>query len=172
MSLTHTLVRILTEIECDIGRIFAQINEFLVKEIQEDRFVTLFYARYEVESRAITYASAGHPPAYVVDREGRLKAKLLSTSVPLGVLPDATFPSVRGIRLERDDTMLMLTDGILETPGPGRHLFGEARTVEVLQRHRRFPARRILESLHHRLCEFSGESVLSDDVTAVILKIV
>ena len=65
--------------EREIAAILAQVNNFLVREIQEDRFVTLFYARYEVATRQISYASAGHPPAYVVDRHGRLKARLVST---------------------------------------------------------------------------------------------
>ena len=171
MSLTHTLVRILTEMEGDIARIFSQINDFLVREIQEDRFVTLFYARYEVETRRITYASAGHPPAYVVDRQGRLKARLVSTSLPLGVLADATFISVNDVQLDPSDTFLMLTDGILETPGPDHRLFGETRTIELIQRHRTLSASRILEALHQQLCDFSHQSVLSDDVTAVILKV-
>lgn len=171
MSLTHTLVRILTEIESDIVTIFAQINDFLVNETQEDRFVTLFFARYEVDTRTITYASAGHPPAYVLNEKGELKQKLVSTSLPLGVLPDATFPTMGNIRLESKDTMLMLTDGVLETPGPDHRLFGEARTIQFLQRHRNLSARSILEALHHQLCEFSQHAVLSDDVTAVVLKI-
>ncbi len=171
MSLAHTLVRILTEMESDIAKIFAQINDFLVREIQEDRFVTLFYARYEVETRRIIYASAGHPPAYVVDRQGRLKARLVSTSLPLGVLADATFISVNDVQLDPSDTLLMLTDGILETPGPDHRLFGEMRTVELLQSHRTLPAGKILEALHQHLCDYSQQSVLSDDVTAVILKV-
>lgn len=171
MSLTHTLVRILTEIEDDIGTILAQINDFLVKETQEDRFVTLFFARYEVETRTITYASAGHPPAYIIDESGHLKAKLTSTTLPLGVLSDASFPMVRNIRLDRNDTMLMLTDGVLETPSPDHQLFGEARTIQLLQRHRHLSAPRIFEALHHRLREFSQQAVLADDITAVILKI-
>lgn len=171
MSLTHTLVRILTEIESDLATIFAQINDFLFKETEEDRFVTLFFARYELDTRTITYASAGHPPAYVVDGGGNLKAKLVSTSFPLGVLSDATFPVVKDVRLDHKDTMLMLTDGILETPAPDRRLFGEARTVRLLQDHRDLPARTILDTLHRRLCEFSQQTVLSDDVTAVVLKV-
>ncbi len=171
MSLTHTLVRILTELESDIATILAQINEFLVKETQEDRFVTLFYARYEIETRTITYASAGHPPAYVVDKNGQLKAKLVSTTLPLGVLSDTTFTSVGSVRLQRHDTMLMLTDGVLETPGPDHRLFGETRTLRLLQRHRNLSARRILEVLHRQLCEYSQQDVLSDDVTAVVLKV-
>jgi PAS domain S-box-containing protein len=171
MSLTHTLVRILSDIESDVEVIFSQINDFLVKETQDDRFVTLFFARYDVETRSITYVSAGHPPAYVIDGNGKLKARLTSTSFPLGVVEKATFPSVGNICLARDDIMLMLTDGILETSSPDSQLFGEERTIELLERHRNLPARRILEALHRKLREFSKETGLLDDVTAVILKV-
>ena len=98
MSLTHTLVRILGEIENDVEVIFAQINDFLVKETQEDRFVTLFLARYDIQTRSISYVSAGHPPAYLIDGEGNLKAKLVSTAFPLGVVENASF-SLRRKRL-------------------------------------------------------------------------
>ena len=171
MSLTHTLIRILSEIENDIEVIFAQINNFLVKETQEDRFVTLFFARYDVESKSITYVSAGHPPAYIVSGDGELKTRLVSTSFPLGVVEGATFPAVGKVGLDPDDVMLMLTDGILEASSPESLMFGEKRTVQLLRRHRHLPARRILEALHRRLREFSKEAGLIDDVTAVILKI-
>ena len=171
MSLTHTLVRVLTEIENDITKILAQTNNFLVKETQDDRFVTLFYARYDVEKRTICYASAGHPPAYVMDDKGNVKARLVSTCLPLGVLPDVAFPSVADVQLERGDLLLMLTDGILETSDPGHELFGETRMLELLRRHRELPPDCILAALHDELREFSGESLLRDDVTAVILKV-
>ncbi|MHB8898417.1 MAG: PP2C family protein-serine/threonine phosphatase [Thermoguttaceae bacterium] len=171
MSLTHTLVRVLTRMDTNLVMLFRHINDFLVRQIQEDRFVTLFYARYEPARRRITYASAGHPPAYVIDHHGHLKAKLVSTSLPLGVLSEATFTEVGDIQLDRNDTLLMLTDGILETAGPDRRLFGEARTLQLLQRDRGLPPRSILEGLHRELCEFSGQTVLADDVTAVILKV-
>ncbi len=170
MSLTHTLVRILSEIENNIEVIFAQINAFLLKETQEDRFVTLFFARYETDTRSITYVSAGHPSAYVIDGAGNLKTRLTSTSFPLGVVADATFPAVGNIVLERKYIMLMLTDGILETSSPEHEMFGEKRTIQFLQRHRELPARNIIEGLYCQLHEFSRRSVLVDDVTAVILK--
>ena len=108
---------------------------------------------------------------YVIDGEGNLKAKLMSTSFPLGVVDDATFSSVGNIVLDRKDTVLMLTDGILETSSPEHQMFGEARTVRLLQRHRKLPARRILEALQNQLREFSRQADILDDVTAVILKI-
>lgn len=171
MSLTHTLVRILTEVESDLAAIFAHINDFLVKETQEDRFVTLFFARYEVETRSIVYASAGHPPAYVIDGRGDLKAKLVSTSFPLGVISEAAFATTRTVPLDRKDTMLMLTDGVLETSSPDRNLFGEERAIDLLRRHRHLAPACIFDAIHRRLREFSQGTALTDDVTAVILKI-
>lgn len=171
MSLTHTLVRILGEIENDVEVIFAQINDFLVKETQDDRFVTLFLARYHIQTKSISYVSAGHPPAYLIDGEGKLKAKLVSTAFPLGVVENASFPSVQNVCLERNDVLLMLTDGILEAISPENQMFGERRTIEVLQQHRHLPAHRILDALQRRLRAFSKETGLLDDITAVILKL-
>ena len=170
MSLTHTLIRILSKIEDDIEVIFAQINDFLVMETQEDRFVTLFFACYNLQSQSITYISAGHPPAYIVDRDGKLRARLTSTSFPLGVVGGASFPATGNIRLQQGDIMLMLTDGVLETSSPDGRLFGEEQTIQLVQRHRHLPARRILEALHRKLQDFSQEAGRIDDVTAVILK--
>jgi PAS domain S-box-containing protein len=171
MSLTHTLIRILTEIENDIDAILSQVNDFLVKETQDDRFVTLFFARYDGETKSFAYASAGHPPAYVVNGAGDLKARLPSTSFPLGVIAGASFPVVNTLTLARKDVMLMLTDGTLETPSPDQQPFGEARTIQLLQRHRGLSASSILDTLHRQVRDFSKRDTLVDDVTAVVLKI-
>ena len=42
----------------------------------EEHFVTLILARLEPATRRLTYTNAGHPPGYVMDANGNVRAEL------------------------------------------------------------------------------------------------
>ena len=77
-------VRSLAETRREIGDILARANASLCRETEDQHFVTLLFARLALRSRELTYASAGHPTGYVLDRDGQVKAELPSAARPVG----------------------------------------------------------------------------------------
>ena len=92
-------------------------------------FVTLFAAVLDIQSGAISYSSAGHPPP-VVRRKSGEAVQLQLSSPPLGTFADAAYP-VGLERLEEDDLLVLFTDGLIEARQGGA-LFGEAGLLRVL----------------------------------------
>jgi len=171
MASVHALLRSLVNQYAEIGEILSVANSFLVRETEEDCFVTLLFARLDARNRSLVYANAGHPAGYVVDGSGRLKAELKSTAVPLAILPGAEFPTAAPVALEPGDVVLLLTDGILEARSSEDVPFGTERMLEVVRDNRRRSAREITENLCHSVREFSGGGKLADDVTVVAIKV-
>ena len=68
--------------------------------------------------------------------------------------------------------LLLLTDGIPETESPDGQQFGMQRATQLVYQHRKSPANEILESRHQALRKFSGEASPTDDITAVLVKVV
>lgn len=170
MASTHAHIHSLTRTYGEVGEILGFANSVLVEETEEDRFVTLLLIRLDPRSRSIVYASAGHPPGYVLDASGRVKARLESTAYPLGVLASAEFPSGSRIALQPGDVVLLLTDGILEARSPDDVLFGLERTLEIVRANRDRTARQIIETLYKAVRDFAGDGKLVDDVTLVVIK--
>ena len=171
MASVHTLIRSLSQRYCDVSDILHHANHFLCEETADHFFATVFFARVNTETRRLEYASAGHPPAYIFDRNGELKTRLVSTGIPLGIYPDETIPMGRSLTLEEGDVVLMLTDGAIEIQSPDGDLFGVDRVLECVRGCLKGSAQGIIDCLYETVLEFSGRESPEDDVTAVVLKV-
>jgi hypothetical protein len=82
--------------------------------------------------------------------------------------PEVARPWRRGTRtLEDDDVLALSTDGVVESGPSVDEAVGWTRALDVIDAHRREPARRIVQHLHDASRTFSG-SPPADDVTVVI----
>ena len=100
-----------------------------------------------------------------------MKRKLARTGVPLGLRPDTTYKSSEEVPLERGDMVLLLTDGIEESISPEDELYGNDRIMDLVRRHRDKTAHEVLDALYREVREFSGGQPQSDDVTAIVFRV-
>lgn len=154
----------------DIGKILSQINNALVSDLELDRYATLIFCRLHPKSRTVAYASAGHPPGYILDAHGAIKRTLDSTDIPLGFLPEHAFTFSDTIQLESGDVLALLTDGITEAERPDQSSFGVDGALDFIRAHVRESAREIVTGLYQAVRDFSDGLPQIDDITAVICK--
>lgn len=171
MASIHVMFRLLVETHQDVGEILELANSVLVNETQEDRFVTLVFACFDLETKTLVYSNAGHPAGYVLNAAGDVRARLVSMNLPLGVAPNAKFCTGDPVTLEPGDTVLLLSDGILESKSPEGVLFGPKRTLDVVRANLHKTAAEIVENLCQTARGFSGDKAAFDDITAVVIKI-
>jgi len=171
MASTHAYLHSLAAIYSEVDGILFRANRIVAEEIDPDMFVTAFFARLDPCSRTLVYSSAGHPAAYVLDRQGAVRAVLASTSFPLGVVPGARFPVGDPVTLQPGDVALLLSDGLLEATSPRGDQFGQERVIQVVSSNRRETAGKIVGALHEAVMEFSDRPNLDDDVTIVVIKV-
>ncbi|MFW6171768.1 MAG: SpoIIE family protein phosphatase, partial [Planctomycetota bacterium] len=171
MASIHVMFRLLVETHRDVGEILELANSVLVNETQEDRFVTLVFACLDLETKTVVYSNAGHPPGYVLNAAGDVRARLVSTNLPLGVAPNAKFCTGDPVTLDPGDTVLLLSDGILESKSPEGVQFGPERTLDVVRANLHKTAAEIVENLCQAARGFSGGKAAFDDITAVAIKV-
>ena len=171
MAETRAYLRSLIETREDVGDILTRVNHLLAEDIEGDHYVTLFFGRLDPATGAFVYSSAGHPPAYVLDSEGRRKAVLKRTGSALGFVSDTVYPGHTPVELAPGDMLLVVTDGVSEAGAPDESLYGIDRALEVVREHRSRPARHILEALYRSVCDFSQGARQADDLTAILVKV-
>jgi anti-sigma regulatory factor (Ser/Thr protein kinase) len=88
----------------------------LVQSLNPGRMATLLYMVLEPDGRNAVFANAGHLPPLVVEEEREPRLLEGARSVPLGVLPYASFDET-GARLEPGSTLVLYTDGLVEERG-------------------------------------------------------
>ncbi len=170
MSLVHVLLRLLMESHRDLTGILIRANDVLTRETDEFHYVTLLLGWLDPADGSFRYANAGHPCGYVLDRDGRVKERLESTSHPLAMFADTKFSTAGTVVLQPGETLLLVTDGLEEARSPEGELFGKERLLETFVQNRHRPAPRIAHVLCRKVLEFAARETPEDDTTVVVVK--
>ncbi|MFI1761583.1 SpoIIE family protein phosphatase [Streptomyces sp. NPDC020800] len=80
------------------------------------RFATCLYAEVDPATGMLEIARAGHPDPAIRMADGTVMMRPTSGGLPLGVDPDADYPTTR-FALEPGETLVLCTDGLIETGG-------------------------------------------------------
>jgi sigma-B regulation protein RsbU (phosphoserine phosphatase) len=118
----------------------------------------------------LTCANAGHPPGYVLDQSGLVKAQLGSTAIPLGIDASIRFDLCEPVLMQPGDAAIFCTDGLLEARSSDGQFFGADRMLEMLRNHQHQSAHEIIDALIVGLRSFTAAEKPADDVTIVVVK--
>ncbi|MEY2475932.1 MAG: hypothetical protein QOG87_1247 [Actinomycetota bacterium] len=110
LTVTHA-VRMLVFEGTPLGEVVARADK-VIGEHHPDLIATLVVGRYDPTTGILRLAGGGHPPPLLVTSEG--KADLIDTpGIPLG-FPGAGSDGVVELTLDRSDTVVLYTDGLIE----------------------------------------------------------
>lgn len=82
----------------------------------DPRFATCLYVQADPATGVLEIARAGHPDPAIRMADGTVLVRPTAGGLPLGVDPDADYPTTRLV-LEPAETLLICTDGLIETGG-------------------------------------------------------
>jgi len=150
------------------GEILMLANRFLSGDLEDHRFVTLFFIRLDIEKRSFTHASAGHC-AFLIKASGEV-VDLKSTGLPLGLISDTIINTSFPQDLEPGDILLIPTDGFQEAHTKTNDLFGLKRILKLVKENREKTSAEIIEELHKAVCEHVGSESTPDDMSAIIVR--
>ena len=97
------------------------------------RFATCLYVEADPSTGVLEIARAGHPEPAVRMADGTVLTRPTAGGLPLGIDPDADYPTTR-LSLEPGETMLLCTDGLIETGGHDLET-GWRRVRRILEEH-------------------------------------
>lgn len=90
-------------------------NDYLIRQDWAEGFATAVHLSLDLTTGEFELRSAGHPPAVQL-RAGSAGWVVHEAEGPvLGLIGNADFPSLKG-SLQAGDTLLLYTDGLVETP--------------------------------------------------------
>ena len=172
MATTRTMLRASAQRLDSPGEVLKRVNDVIVRDIPPNMFITCLYAILNLESGLLRYANAGHDLPYRRRRRRSSEAggaeELRATGMPLGLLPGMSYEE-KEIVLDRGDSVLFYSDGLVEAHDPHRQMFGFPRLQGLVGAHRSDgPA--MVNFLLSELARFTGEEwEQEDDITLVTL---
>jgi steroid delta-isomerase-like uncharacterized protein len=167
MANTQSVLRAVAQRGSAPGQALAEANEVLYAHVPPNMFVTCFYGVLDPESGRFSYANAGHtlPCCW---RPGDLATELRATGMPLGLMPGMGYEE-KEIVLEKGESVLFYSDGLVEAHDLQREMFGFPRLRALVAEHGE--ERSLVDFLLEELDSFTGEDwEQEDDITLVTLQ--
>lgn len=153
----------------DPAEVAAKINAFVLQNLPERMFVTLFLGFFCPERRLLEYINAGHVLPLVREAGGAVSALGEPSCMPMGIVEEPFEATSR--YLSPGSALVLVTDGITEAASPQDELFGTERLVETLAAAKTDSAAKIVESIVAAATQFRDVAPQRDDVTVLTLVI-
>jgi sigma-B regulation protein RsbU (phosphoserine phosphatase) len=154
----------------DLSALFARLNDHLVRDTGDERFMTLFYGVLDAGARTLTWTSGGHDPALWLRRASGEIEELPNTGIPLGVMERAEFGQEGPVTLQSGDIVLIGTDGIWETASAQGEEFGKSRLRAILTENAGLDSEGIRAAVVRAVADFRAGGPQEDDITLVVIK--
>ncbi|MCC6556381.1 MAG: SpoIIE family protein phosphatase [Polyangiaceae bacterium] len=166
----RAMLRIGLRLSADLETLMLHINQQLLEDLPDYKFITAFLGELDPAAHRITYHAAGQGPLLHYRAATREAVWCEPSTTPLGMFRELDVAAAPTIEMAPGDLLVLLTDGFYEYQDAAGHDFGAARVVDLLQRTSDRPVAEILGGLIAELHEFAGAAPQIDDLTALLVK--
>jgi sigma-B regulation protein RsbU (phosphoserine phosphatase) len=161
MSATRAILRSLAKLHTSPGETLARLNQTLLEDFPNGKFVTMIYAVLDANSREVTVASAGHLRPLLINSHNTFID--IEPGLPLGLAP-SSYPEHK-LQLKPGTHLLLYTDGITEATNRENEEYGATRLLEHFQQ-----SDACVNGLIEEVREFGKGYDHPDDATVVLIR--
>lgn len=164
----HTL-RLLAREGYGVAAVLGRLNQAILEEGERARFLTLLHGEITTTGHGLELrvVSAGHPEALRLRPTGVVESVTTPQSL-LGVFPEVVFEADT-VRLDHDDVLLAVTDGVTERRNGGRLLDDDGGLARMLAECAGLSARAVAERVRRGTADFAPEPS-ADDMAILVLR--
>ena len=152
----------------DLNKILFELNNQLINDSGDDKFITLFYGILDDNNKTLTWASGGHDPAILYRKKTNAFEELPNTGMAIGLLDNVTFETSGPVNLEQGDIVVIGTDGIWESQNLSGEFLGKDRLREIVENNSGRTALEICDLVIREAMEFCDKQ--ADDITLIVVK--
>ena len=168
MFIRQTMENIMSETLSPSETISRLHKSFFDLNLDDENYFTIFYGVINTKENTIKYSNGGHNGIPIIIRKNENEEKeiifLEATGYPITYLFEEVSYEEYTVKLNKDDNILLFTDGILECRNENGELFGIDRLTEIAKKH----SNGLLKAIEDEITNYSYKD-LEDDLA--ILKI-
>jgi serine phosphatase RsbU (regulator of sigma subunit) len=167
MAAFRALLRYNAKLFSSPAKLMQLMNQHVSEFMRKRDFISIFYGMLDHNNNTFCYSNCGHNPALHLSSQ---KINLLEGSGPsLNLLKDAKFKNFE-IQLEKNDQILLYTDGVVEVFNKDKKQFGLERLTDIFKSNIDKSPKEIIDKIISSTKEFSSSNSYSDDFTLLALK--
>lgn len=167
-ALVSGLLRSTASLEPYPAQMLAAINLSLNERRIEAQYVTLAYAVWDDEARAMTVANSGIPRP-IFCRNGNIET-IESAGLPLGLFEEASYDEVT-VNAQSQDLFVFFSDGIVDALSPSGEQFGRKRLEAVVKEHSAEDSKEIVQVIFDAVVAHRQRRATFDDETVLAVKV-
>ena len=153
--------------------VLKKVNRQLYPDIKEDMFISMAYLILDHVHNGVTLARAGHDAPLLYKQSSQSVTPVKPPGMVVGIDSGNVFDRITGdfpIRLERDDCLVLYTDGVTEALDADGNEFGVERTMQSVRASAGHGAQAIIARLIDDLRNFVGSHPQNDDITLIAIR--
>jgi phosphoserine phosphatase RsbU/P len=155
------------------ANVLQEVNRQLYPDIKEDMFISMAYLILNHARNSVTLARAGHDAPLLYRHASKTVSPIKPPGMVVGIDSGSVFDRITGdfpLSLERDDCLLLYTDGVTEALDAEGNEFGVERTMQSVRGIASSGAQAIVGRLIDDLRNFVGARPQNDDITLIAIR--
>ncbi|MBN3492946.1 ATP-binding SpoIIE family protein phosphatase [Vibrio neptunius] len=148
-----------------LGEIVRELNDVLVRFLPMGMMLAASVFEIRANGFEVSWWGGGLPDGYLLDRDGSINRKLVSTHMPLGVLKAHEFEAdLVHFKMEPDQKIVCYTDGVIEAENSLGEQYGQERLEQALT-----TGRALIPTLFESVRKFASRNV-GDDLSILAME--
>jgi len=143
------------------------LNSSLMARYQVSNYIAVAFLGFDLERGFCRMANGGMPFPYIV--RGEEVREIAAAGVPLGLLEAEAYQEVE-FRLQKGDTLILVSDGVIDAMNPEGEMFDRERLEASIRSCARLSLPECVESLYRQVSEFIRQAEMHDDITIIGLR--
>ncbi len=155
------------------ANVLQKVNRQLYPDIKEDMFISMAYLILDQGPNGVTLARAGHDAPLLYKRQSQSVTPIKPPGMVVGIDSGNVFDRITGdfaVPLERDDCLVLYTDGVTEALDTEGNEFGLERTIQSVRASATDGAQAIIRQVIDDVRNFTGSHPQSDDITLIAIR--
>lgn len=173
MAICRSVLRAEARLGLSPAEVLRKVNRQLYPDIKEDMFISMAYVILDHKNNQVTLSRGGHDaPLLYRATTGEVEV-LKPPGMALGIDSGDVFDRITGdlsVPLERDDCLVLYTDGVTEMLDANGDEFGPERMVQSLRASVSEGAQGIIARLTDDVRNFAGGHPQNDDITLIVVR--
>ena len=173
MAMCRSVLRSLAGAQLSPAGVLRAVNAQLFPDIKEDMFISMAYAILDARNSIVTLCRAGHDAPLLFRAKDRTISKINPPGMAVGIDSGGVFNRVTNdfsLTLEKDDCLILYTDGVTEALDSQGEEFGMEKTIAAILASADDGAAGIIARLTDDLRAFIGPHPQNDDITLIAIR--
>jgi phosphoserine phosphatase len=166
----RAMLRVALRLGASLDDAFVNVNDQLVEDLPDDRFVTAFFGLLDTNEHVVQFHSGGQGPIMHFHAASNRYDWHEASTFPLGYMNQTHLGDATTIEMGRGDILGLISDGIYEYENAQGVQFGQEGIVRIIGENPLATADELVRLIMFAARQHGGTVPQADDITIVLVR--